>query len=74
MTDAARRKYWSQTMNLAYEFMKRASEAPVRECMEKLVFLPEAARQAGVEITFSDKPPPPLRVTERSIGTRRQTW
>ena len=56
MTDAGRRKYWTQTMDSAYEFMKRASDVPIDERMEKLVYLPEVADKAGVEVTFSDKP------------------
>ena len=56
MTDVKRQKYWILTMDKAYEFMKQASNVPVNECMEKLVYLPEVAREAGVEVTFSDKP------------------
>ena len=43
-------------MDKAYEFCEQASNVPVNECMEKLVYLPEVAREAGVEVTFSDKP------------------
>ena len=56
MKDVERRKYWTETMDLAYEFMKRASDVPIQECMEKLVYLPDAAKDAGVEVSFSEKP------------------
>lgn len=52
----ARRAYWAQQMDEAHAFMRRALEHPVRECGESLVSLPELARDAGVEVRFSDRP------------------
>ena len=40
-------------MEAAYGFMQRLLEYPVRECGEPLGCLPEAAREAGVEIVFA---------------------
>lgn len=56
MTDVERRDYWAQSMDQAYDFMKHASDAPVHECLEKLVYLPNVVKEASVEVTFSDKP------------------
>ncbi len=54
--DINRRNYWAQRMDQAYDFMQRASDVPVHECGEKLVYLPQVTEEAGVEVTFSKKP------------------
>ena len=51
--DAARRAYWSQQMDAAFDFMAAMLDYPVEECGEKLASLPEAAHSAGVEVLFS---------------------
>ncbi len=51
-----RRWYWTQQVELAVLFMERVRTWPVRECGEGLVHLPTAAKEAGVEVWFSDKP------------------
>jgi len=52
--DEARRAYWTQQMEAAYEFMLAARDAGVQECGEPLVPLRPAVQQAGVEVAFSD--------------------
>jgi len=49
----ARRAYWAQQMDAAYDFMMRALEAPVAECGEPLAALEEAAAEHGVKVLFS---------------------
>lgn len=57
MSDAdARRAYWAEQLEAARDFMLRAARQPVAECGEPLVDLPKAARDAGVRVTFSDRP------------------
>ena len=51
--EEARRAYWVQQMEAAYAFQAKASAYPVAECGEPMGFLPDAARQAGVEVLFS---------------------
>jgi zinc D-Ala-D-Ala dipeptidase len=51
-----RRWYWTQQVELAVLFMERVLTWPVKECGEGLVHLPTAAKEAGVEVWFSDKP------------------
>lgn len=50
---AARRAFWTQQMDTAYEFMAQMRTYPVQECGENLRSMPEAASNAGVEVTFS---------------------
>ncbi|MEE8590173.1 MAG: M15 family metallopeptidase [Spirochaetia bacterium] len=47
------RKYWKEQMEAAVAFMEQILDTPARECGEKMVYLPEAADQAGVEALFS---------------------
>jgi zinc D-Ala-D-Ala dipeptidase len=54
--EAARRAYWTAQFDEAHAFMMRAAALPVEDCGERLVSLPEAARAAGVEVAFSDRP------------------
>lgn len=53
---ARRREYWACLMDQAYEFMEKIKVYPVKECGETLAPLPQAAKAAGVEVTFSGKP------------------
>jgi D-alanyl-D-alanine dipeptidase len=48
------RKYWSDQMELAVSFVEQILDTPLQECGEKMVYLPEAAQQAGVEVLFSE--------------------
>lgn len=50
----ARRRYWIDQMEAAWDFMCRAGRYPVRECGERTALLREAAEGAGVEVAFSD--------------------
>lgn len=52
----ARRAYWTEQLEAARDFMLRAAQQPVTECGEPLVDLAESARDAGVRVTFSDRP------------------
>lgn len=54
--DLARRAYWCQQMELAVVFVEKMLNWPVEESMEPFVSLPDAAKEAGVEVTFSTKP------------------
>jgi D-alanyl-D-alanine dipeptidase len=54
--EAARRTYWSEQMNAADAFMRRIMTFPVEECGEPMEPLPRAAREAGIEVAFSDRP------------------
>jgi zinc D-Ala-D-Ala dipeptidase len=54
--EAAERKYWAEQFDEAYSFMMRAVDCPVAECGERLISLPGAAREAGVEVAFSERP------------------
>jgi D-alanyl-D-alanine dipeptidase len=49
----ARRAYWTQQMDAAYDFMMRALQAPVAECGEPLISLRDAVAQDGVKVLFS---------------------
>jgi D-alanyl-D-alanine dipeptidase len=49
----ARRAYWTQQMDEAYEFMMRALEAPVAECGEPLASLEKAVAESDVKVLFS---------------------
>lgn len=52
--DDARRAYWTEQMDAAYEFMQTVMAFPVEESGEALAALPEAAKASGVEVAFSD--------------------
>lgn len=49
----ARRKYWTEQMDVAYDFMSRIREYPVQECGEVLASMPDAVSAAGLEVKFS---------------------
>ncbi|MEQ9406604.1 MAG: M15 family metallopeptidase [Fuerstiella sp.] len=53
-TDAARREYWAEQMELGYEFVERLLEFPVSECGEGFASIRDAAASAGVDMQFSD--------------------
>ncbi len=53
VSDAARRRYWIEQMEAAWAYMKAIESYPVRECGERIVPLPAAAEEAGVEVCFS---------------------
>lgn len=53
-TEAARRAYWTEQMELGFQLVRRIMEFPVRECGEGFASIPDAARAAGVEMLFSD--------------------
>jgi D-alanyl-D-alanine dipeptidase len=55
-TDAARRRYWTEQMQLGDAFVHRLLAFPVRECGEPFASLPEAASAAAVEMAFADSP------------------
>jgi len=50
---AARRAYWTEQMDAAYNFMMAILEYPVEECGERLVYLPDVAQAEGVKVEFS---------------------
>lgn len=54
--DAARRAYWTSQLEEALVFMNRVLDYPVEECGEPFVSLPDAAKQAGVEVEFTARP------------------
>ena len=54
--DHARRAYWTARMDEAHAFMRTIMAYPVEECEEPMVSMVEAARSAGVEVVFSDRP------------------
>jgi zinc D-Ala-D-Ala dipeptidase len=54
--ERARRRYWAEQMEAAYEFMEVIRAYPVRECGEPLVSLREAAAGAGVTVLFAEQP------------------
>ena len=54
--ETERRVYWAAQLDEAHDFMMRIMDYPVEECGERLVSLPDAADEAGVEVTFSDRP------------------
>lgn len=53
--DEARRAYWAAQMEDAYRFMTEVLEWPVVESGDGVVSIQEAARDAGVQMEFSDK-------------------
>lgn len=50
------RDYWTQFMEQAYEFMQTIDRYPVLENAEGLVSLVEATKNAGIKVTFSNRP------------------
>jgi zinc D-Ala-D-Ala dipeptidase len=54
--EAARRSYWADQLDEAHAYMMKAASYPVVECGERLMSLPIAAREAGVEVAFSQLP------------------
>ena len=50
----ARREYWVEQMETAYDFMMQTLDYPVEECMEPFASMPDAAEEARVEVVFSD--------------------
>jgi D-alanyl-D-alanine dipeptidase len=50
---AARRAFWAQQMDLAYDFMAQMRTYPVVECGENLRSMTEAVAEAKVEVLFS---------------------
>jgi len=51
---AARRAYWTQQMDAAFQFMETMRDYPVAECGEPLVSLKQAVAEAKLEVEFSD--------------------
>lgn len=54
--DDARRSYWTQQMEAAHALIMEVIRHPVDECGERVVALPEAAQDAGVDVQFSERP------------------
>ena len=54
--ESARKKYWTRSMDDAFDFMERIKECRVDECGERVVSLIDAVDDANVEVVFSDKP------------------
>jgi len=54
--EIARRNCWASQLDEAHAFMMRGMDCPVAECGERLVSLVDAAREAGVEVAFSERP------------------
>ena len=50
---AARRAFWAQQMDTAYDFMAQMRTYPVRECGEPMRSMREAASDARAEVAFS---------------------
>jgi len=50
---AARRAYWAEQMDAAYNFMMAILEYPVEECGEGMTSLPEVVQAEGVRVEFS---------------------
>lgn len=61
-----RREYWAEQMELAWDFMGEIMEYPCVECGEPLVPLADAAKNAGVEVAFSE--------TQVAPGLQRQFY
>lgn len=51
--DTARRTYWTEQMELGYEFVQKLIAFPVDECGERFASLRDAAAAANVEMQFS---------------------
>jgi zinc D-Ala-D-Ala dipeptidase len=54
--EASRRSFWTKRLDEAHAFMMKGLDCPLTECGERLVSLPDAARDAGVEVAFSNRP------------------
>ena len=54
--DDARRRYWRDQMEAAHAFMSRVLEHPVEESGEPVARLDVAARDAGVDMAFAQRP------------------
>lgn len=52
--DGDRRAYWTEQMELGFEMVEQLLVHPVAECGEPFASIPVAAKEAGVEIWFSD--------------------
>lgn len=48
-----RRRYWTESMDAAYDFMESVCQAKVNECLQKPAPLGDVADEAGVEVAFS---------------------
>lgn len=53
-TEAARRAYWTEQMELGYGMVEELLAFPVEECGEGFASIRAAAETAGVEMQFSD--------------------
>ena len=53
-SQAARRAYWTQQMDEAYDFMQRMRDYPVEECGEPLFSMRDAVVQENLEVAFAD--------------------
>jgi len=53
-SDAARRAYWKEQLELGYGMVEELMAYPVEECGEGFASIREAADAAGVEMLFSD--------------------
>ena len=56
--DEARRAYWIEQMDAAFEYMEKMRAYPVEEVGEDLAPLPAAAEEAGVEVAFASRKAP----------------
>ncbi len=54
--EEARRAFWAESLEAALPFVDLIYGYPVEECEEPLLPLGQAVAQAGVEVSFSDKP------------------
>jgi zinc D-Ala-D-Ala dipeptidase len=54
--ETARRNYWAAQLDEAHAFMMKGLSGAVADCGERLGSLPDAAREAGVEVAFSPLP------------------
>ena len=52
--EAARRAYWADQMDAAYDFMETIRGRAVEECGESLASLRDAVRAAHLDVAFSD--------------------
>jgi D-alanyl-D-alanine dipeptidase len=52
--EAARRQFWSESMERGYALLRAMETYEVNECGEGLASIPDAAADAGVEVVFSD--------------------
>lgn len=54
LSEAARRAYWTEQLELGHQMVEQLLAYPVEECGEGFASIPEAAEGAGVEMRFSD--------------------